>query len=167
MSGLFPNGAVIDSETIGQTTGRVALGYDGTGGTVQFLAVDSSGQLKISQQGFANRYSILTTSNQVYQTIDTIPIPAGSTVFIQAYARVCTQDSTNGAAYIRQGAFKNNGGVVTLIGAQNYGFSAEDAGILPNACNLLVSGANVLVQVQGTNLITMDWQCNTLVWSKA
>lgn len=109
----------------------------------------------------------VTTTDATITTLATVPIPASTTVMIEARVAARRTGGTSGtaedgAAYIVAGAYKNVAGTATEIGEGSL-FSAEDqAGW---ACTIDVSGSNALLQVTGAADNNVSWVATYRVYS--
>lgn len=100
-----------------------------------------------------------TTTDATVTTLATIPIPASTTVMIEARVTARRTGGTagtaqDGAAYIIAAAYKNVAGVATEIGETPI-FSAEDQAAW--GCTITPSGANALLQVAGDVDNNVSW----------
>lgn len=94
-------------------------------------------------------------------TINTIPI--SSEYVYQIEANVCAgrNDTNSGLTSKILGSFKNNGGTVTQIGSQNIIMNTDFTGTAN--VTMSISGTNVIVQVTGQALTTIDWGCSIII----
>lgn len=89
-------------------------------------------------------------------TLITIPIPAGATVGIEA--NVCAHVlATSGAYFVLGGCYRNNGGVVSLVGANVGLITNRDAAVITATLTFVISGTNVIVTVTGVAATTIEW----------
>jgi hypothetical protein len=108
----------------------------------------------------------VNTTNNTTTTIQTIAIPAGAVVMIEA--RVHSKKTGgagvgptgDGNAYIRTVKAKNVGGTVT-IGTVSSTFTSEDIGAF-NA-TMAVSGTNIIVQVSGSANNNVTWTSTCII----
>lgn len=109
----------------------------------------------------------VTTTDATQTTIATIPIPASTTVMIEARVVARRTGGSSGsaedsAAYIVSGCYKNVGGTATEVGEGGM-FTAEDQATW--ACTFNVSGSNALLQVTGAANNNISWVVTYRVYS--
>jgi len=107
----------------------------------------------------------VATTDATQTTINTIAIPASTTVLLQAFVRArrtggVAGTAEDGAGYIITGTYKNVAGTATLIGALTATYTAEDQARCDATFTL--SGGNVLVRVTGAADNDVVWHSD--VW---
>lgn len=108
--------------------------------------------------------NLVTTTDATPTTVLSLPITTTRTA--QIYARVTARrtggtggTAGDGAGYEIYGTYKNIAGTITIIGAVNQIYVAEDqAGW--NA-TLVINGTNVDVQITGALLNNISWHCTS------
>ena len=112
---------------------------------------------QITVQGY------VTTTDATSTTVATVPIPASTSVFIEIHVVArrtggSAGSAEDGAAYLIQAAYKNVGGIATIIGPENSDFIVESQAAW-NAFHA-VSGSNVLIRVVGAANNNISWYCS-------
>ncbi len=101
---------------------------------------------------------ILTTSDDAYHTISTIPIPADTVIVIVAWIAARRTDAFDRAGYMRQAVFYREGaGLAARQGATVTDMSRESVA----GWNVVMepSGNDAVIQVRGRVSDTVDWKC--------
>ena len=101
------------------------------------------------------------TTDATVTTIETIATTIATVVHVNATVSTIEDDGSQAGTYVRMGAFKNDGGVLTQIGATNNIFTATD--LATGGVTLTTSGTNILVRVQGELATNLQWSSETTI----
>ena len=105
-----------------------------------------------------NPVDVVTTTDATVTTVSTIPIEndAVRSLFIFVVGR--RQATGDSATYVITGAVKRSAsGAATIVGLMTI-FAREDVGATTWNANVVVSGNDMLIQVQGQAAATVDWR---------
>jgi hypothetical protein len=110
----------------------------------------------------------VATTDGTPTTINTIAIPASTTVMIEARVVARRTGGTagsaeDGAGYVVRGCYKNSAGSATIIGSVNADFTAESQSTWAATFN--TSSGNVLLQVTGAANNNVTWHSTVIVQS--
>jgi len=102
----------------------------------------------------------IATTDATQTTINTIAIPASTTVMIEAYVRArrtggSAGTAEDGAGYIVRATYQNAAGVATIIGAVNASYTAESQAGWD--ATFTTSAGNVLLRVTGAVNNNVTW----------
>lgn len=99
------------------------------------------------------------TTNATVTTLDSFTIASNTTLIISAVITAVKSDNTQGAAYIRTAAFRNNGGTVAQIGTTQDDGTLED----DSTWNATIdnSTTTIRIRVTGKAATTIRWTCVT------
>lgn len=99
----------------------------------------------------------IATSNATTATLDSFIIPSNTTLIITTVITAVKSDNSQGGAFIRSAAFRNNGGSVSLIGSvQDGGTFTDDAAW---AATLDNSTTTIRIRVTGVAATDIQWTC--------
>lgn len=99
----------------------------------------------------------VATTDATVTTLLAYPVPANTVSLLVAHVSARrTAGGNAGAGYVRRGTYRNDAGVVTLIGAVQDDYTAEDTAGWD--CTLDISGTDVRVRVTGAAATAIDWQ---------
>jgi hypothetical protein len=109
----------------------------------------------------------VATTDATLTTINTVAIPASTTVFIEATVRARRTGGASGtaedaAAYVIRGTFKNVAGTATIVNT-SLDYSGEDQAAWD--CQLNVSAGNALLQILGAAGNNVTWHSTVKVCS--
>ncbi len=145
----------------------------GTGST-QIVASTTNppaGTVNSQEQTVLQNYPALyarTTDAATATTIATIPVPSGHMVVIAAhvFGRDVTGGTVGDLASFNQSnsGFSNVAGTVHAAATQPAIGTAHDASMVTTSLSFVVSGQNVLLQVNGLASVTIDWTANIQVF---
>lgn len=96
------------------------------------------------------------TTNATPTTLVSVPIPTGAVVVIWALV-AGRQAATDGMGFVNQGTYRNNGGTVSLVGANASALTNRDAPLTTATVTFVISGTNVNVTVTGVGGLTLEW----------
>jgi hypothetical protein len=163
-----PSGSGANSLAWDNSNSRLGIGLSSPS-----QRLDVSGNFKLNgsmlhQEDADLRYEqdAVVTSNNTATTIKTVPIPTDSVVLIKSMINGRKSAGTgsgsigDGACYERTFAFRNVSGTVTRIGKQT-DFSADD--VASWNADMVISGTNVLIQVQGSTDDTLNWEATSRI----
>lgn len=97
----------------------------------------------------------VTTTNAAQTTIDSIAVPTNSAITIQWHTTGIRSDGAAAGTIGRRMTYKNNAGVVTLVGAVLNTFTTRDDPSWTN--NQVINGTSVDLKVIGVAATTINW----------
>lgn len=162
-SGLLADDADLTFSGDTLTTTKLNVGPGTLGSTVMQIssAATNDDPTELVQQ---NR---VATTDATVTTLDTIAIPASTTVLIETTISArrtggAAGTAEDGAGYVVRGLYKNVAGTATLIGAVSQIFVAEDQAGWDGT--IAVSGGNALVRVMGAVNNNVTWHSTTRIY---
>jgi hypothetical protein len=144
------------------TGGDPTIGFNGTYTGTFTASVGLVTQGNITADDFNQNYSSsVQTTGIGTQTVKTINTSSEYVYMIEANVVAGRNDTNSGYTCKLRASYKNNGGTVTLIGS----IIKEEASDFTGSANstLTISGTNILVQVTGQAVTTIDWGCSVIV----
>ena len=96
------------------------------------------------------------TTNATITTIDTIVVPTGQAILLNAKLISRKDDYTEKGGFDMEAVYCNNAGTVTLQGLITNIFKQAQAGW---AVTFVISGTNVLIRVAGAAATNISWKC--------
>lgn len=108
----------------------------------------------------------LATTGNTQTTINTITIPASTTVMLEAFVRARRTGGSAGTAedaagYVIRGTYKNVAGTATLVGAVDANYTAEDQAAWD--ATFTVTGATALLRVTGETNNNITWHSTVIM----
>lgn len=101
----------------------------------------------------------LTTNNAVVQTIITLPMGATpGTIYVYGNVQAFNASTPSSAAYSFSGGYRTDGVTATELGTEFHD-TFQDPALLTSDIFLTISGNNILVQVQGVGVLSINWNC--------
>lgn len=129
------------------TTGNMQIEYN-----QQLNFVDTA--LTFAKGSYQSQ-SQVTTTNAVSTLIDSIAVPTNSAITIQWHTTGIRSDGAAAGTIGRRVTYKNNAGVVTLVGAVLNTYTARDDAAWTNAT--AINGTSIDLSVVGVAATTINW----------
>lgn len=133
------------------------------GGEVLRLETTTAGSA-VSERKVQNR---VATTDATVTTLHTFAIPASTTFGVEIVVIARRTGGTAGAAedgayYKIDAAYRNVGGVATIIGART---RLQNENVAAYNCDVATAGGNVLVQVTGVANTNITWHMTARAWA--
>lgn len=129
------------------TTGNLQVEYN------QLINFVDTG-LTFSKGSYQSQGQV-TTTNAAQTIIDSIAVPTNSAITIQWHSMGIRSDGAAAGTIGRRMTYKNNAGVVTLVGAVLNTFTTRDDAAWTN--NPVINGTSIDLKVIGVAATTINW----------
>ena len=148
----------VDTTISSSGTGQSFYLTMGNGGNASFEFL-TNGSFSINGQGtdYVSRADNASTTDATVTTISTISTNNDSAIGVTASISAIRDTGAQAAYYVLHALFKNDGGVLSIVGAVTSSAVIEDDAAWD--ATIVVSGTDILVQVTGVAATNISWGC--------